>query len=122
MKQLTKLYGKKVPNDVYVEANTLDIGVSSAIISYNDGLSGLLDVMTRCGLDPGFYTKNLSGKAIWLVLNQVLKSHQTPLNPPEKDSMLTGKVTMTKTMKRRVKHMQKEDFKRILCVLVLCFL
>ena len=54
---LNQIIWKKVPKDVYVEGNTLDIGVSSAIISFNDGCIGLLDVMTRCGLDPGFYAK-----------------------------------------------------------------
>ena len=60
---LNQIIWKRVPKDVFVGGITLDIGVSSAIISYNDGFSGLLEVMRRCGLEPGTYTRKYFQKS-----------------------------------------------------------
>ena len=54
---LNQIIWKKIPKDVFVGKNTLDMGVHSAIISYNDGFSGLLKVLKACGLKTGILTE-----------------------------------------------------------------
>ena len=47
---------KKVPKYVFVFKKTLEIGVASATISYNEGGTGLLKVFDKCGFRPGYFT------------------------------------------------------------------
>ena len=47
---------KKVPKDVFVFKKTLEIGVASATISYNEGGTGLLKLFDKCGFTPGYFT------------------------------------------------------------------
>ena len=54
---LNQVIWKRLPKDVFVGRSTLEIGVYSAIIGYNDGYEGLLKVIECCGLEPGVYTK-----------------------------------------------------------------
>lgn len=54
---LNQIIWKKIPKDVFVGKLTLDIGVYSPIISYNDGYEGLLKVIVNCGLEPGVYAR-----------------------------------------------------------------
>ena len=51
------LIWKKVPKDIFVGHDVLEIGVWDAVINFNDGLSGLLDVFTNLNLDHGGYTQ-----------------------------------------------------------------
>ena len=60
---LNQIIWKKVPKDVFVGRTTLEIGVYSAIISYNDGFQGLKDVMKRCNLVPGHYAEIFFNKS-----------------------------------------------------------
>lgn len=47
---------QRIPKDRYVDASTMDIGVASATIAFNDGMIGLANVMKRQEMNPGFYT------------------------------------------------------------------
>ena len=50
------LIWKRVPKDVFVCKRTLQIGVASATIAYNDGAKGLLKVVIKCRIEPGYFT------------------------------------------------------------------
>ena len=62
MRPLNQIIWKKVPKDVFIGRNTLEIAVHSAVISYNDGYSGLLEVLAKCGLKTGFFTEEFARK------------------------------------------------------------
>ena len=42
---------------MFVFKKTLVIDVSSAVITFNDGCSGLLKVFERCAFEPGHFTE-----------------------------------------------------------------
>ena len=44
---------KRCPKDVYVGRSTLEMGVAFAVISFNDGQSGILKVMENLSMNPG---------------------------------------------------------------------
>ena len=44
---------KRCPKDVFVGRSTLEMGVASAVISFNDGQSGILKVMGNLSMNPG---------------------------------------------------------------------
>ena len=50
-----ELIWKTVPKDVFVCKRSLQIGVASATIAYNDGAKGLL-VFIKCRIKPGYFT------------------------------------------------------------------
>ena len=45
---------QKCPKRVYVGRITLEVGVASAVISYNDGTKGLLPVYNKMGITSGY--------------------------------------------------------------------
>ena len=49
---------KKCPKDIYVSKKILEIGVSSAVIEFNDGRSGLKSVIDQLGLPISQYMMN----------------------------------------------------------------
>ena len=53
---------KKCPKDKYVGRSTLEMGVDSAIISFNFGESRLLDVFKEYGLQDALYTNTFCRK------------------------------------------------------------
>ena len=53
---------KKCPKDVYVGRPTLEMGINSAIISFNCGASSILDVTREYGLEDGIYAINFCYK------------------------------------------------------------
>ena len=44
---------KGCPQDVFVSRSSLEMGVASAVISFNDGQSGILKVMENLSMNPG---------------------------------------------------------------------
>ena len=48
---------KRCPKDVFVGRGTLELGVSSAVISFNDGVTGILDIFKLINITPGVFTK-----------------------------------------------------------------
>ena len=54
---LNQLIWKRCPKDVFVGKITIEIGVSSAILSFNEGNAGLLRVYDKAGIIPGNFTK-----------------------------------------------------------------
>ena len=52
---LNSVVWKRCPKEIFVGFHTLQMGVCSAIIGFNDGISGVLDVMINYGLSPGSY-------------------------------------------------------------------
>ena len=53
---------KKCPKDIYVGRSTLEMGVDSAIISFNFGARRLLDVFREYGLQDALYTNTFCRK------------------------------------------------------------
>ena len=53
---------KKFPKDVYVGRTTLEMGIDSAVINFNDGASSILNVMKEYGLQDGHYASTFCGK------------------------------------------------------------
>ena len=45
------------PKRIYVGRSTLEMGVGSAVINFNDGGLGLIPVFESAGIDPGYYTR-----------------------------------------------------------------
>ena len=43
---------KKVPKDTFVGKRTLQIGVASATMHFNDGARGLLNLFGKCSIEP----------------------------------------------------------------------
>ena len=54
---LNGLIWKKVPKDIFVGRDVLEIGVSSAIINFNDGFCGLIGIFGALNLNPGYFTQ-----------------------------------------------------------------
>ena len=47
----------KCPQNIYVERNVLEMGVASAVINFNDGNCGILNVFTNDGMQAVYFTK-----------------------------------------------------------------
>ena len=47
----------KCPKNVYVQRSVLEMGVSSAVINYNDGACGILNVIKNANMEIGYFTK-----------------------------------------------------------------
>ena len=46
-----------MPKKVYVEREVLEMGVSSAVINFNNGACGILNVFHGVNMEPGYVTK-----------------------------------------------------------------
>ena len=53
---------EKFPKDVYVGRTTLEMGMDSAVINFNNGASSILNVMKEYGLQDGHYASTFCGK------------------------------------------------------------
>ena len=53
---LNGLTSKRCRKDVFLGCTTLELGVASAIISFNDGLGGVVKVFSELSISPGKYT------------------------------------------------------------------
>ena len=53
---------KKCPKDVFVGHATLGIGVASAVLKFNDGSSGVLNVLNSLKTESGKFTTEFCGK------------------------------------------------------------
>ena len=53
---------KKCPKDVFVGRPTLETGVASAVLNFNDGSSGVLDVLNSLKIEPGKFTTEFCDK------------------------------------------------------------
>ena len=49
---------KRVPKDIYVGWEALEMGVASAVINYNNGLNGISDVYNEHSMEVGSYTES----------------------------------------------------------------
>ena len=49
---------KRVPKDIYVGWEALEMGVASAVINYNNGLNGISDVYNELSITTHFHTKS----------------------------------------------------------------
>ena len=52
---LNGLIWKRCPKDVFVGHVTLELGVASAVIAFNDGLSGIIEVFNKLNIKPGTF-------------------------------------------------------------------
>ena len=53
---LNGLIWKRCPKDVFVGKTILEIGVASAVLSFNEGENGLLKVFNELNINPGYYS------------------------------------------------------------------
>ena len=53
---------KKCPNDVFVGRATLEIDVASAVLNFNDGSSGVLNVLNSLKIEPEKFNTEFCGK------------------------------------------------------------
>lgn len=49
----------RIPKTVFVGANTLQIGLCDAVLSFNDGNVGRAKVLQKLNINPGFNTVNI---------------------------------------------------------------
>ena len=47
---------KKTPKETFVARKTLEVAVASAVLNFNDGGNGILNVIDKCGFSRGHYT------------------------------------------------------------------
>ena len=47
---------RKAPKDTFVARRTLEVAVVSAVIHFNEGGNGMLQVFNNCGIAPGHFT------------------------------------------------------------------
>ena len=47
---------QKCPKEVFVERQTLEVGVCSAIVNFNSGMNGVISVLRDLGMVPGHFT------------------------------------------------------------------
>ena len=52
-KSINGVIWKRCPKDIFVGRTTLEIGVASAVINFNDGISGVLKVLKNFKIEPG---------------------------------------------------------------------
>ncbi|MBY0580841.1 MAG: hypothetical protein K2P53_04080 [Rickettsiales bacterium] len=50
---LNAIIWKRCPKDIYVGQTALEIGAASAVINFNEGLAGILNVYLELGINPG---------------------------------------------------------------------
>ena len=55
---------KRVPKDIYVGWEALEMGVASAVINYSNGLNGISDVYNELRMEVGSYTESCLKKLI----------------------------------------------------------
>ena len=53
---------KKYPKDVFIGRATLEISVASAVLKFNDGSSGVLNVLNSLKIESGKFTTEFCGK------------------------------------------------------------
>ena len=57
---LNNIIWSKCPKSIYVDRPILELGVNSAVLSYNEGNLGLIDNLAHFGLDFGICSSQLS--------------------------------------------------------------
>ena len=76
---------KRVPKDIYVGREVLEMGVASAVINYNQGLNGICNVYNELSMEVGKFTESF------------LKQFDTKrVNQMNKKSSDTGKLRRKK--------------------------
>ena len=91
---------KRCPKDIIVGRKTLEFGVASAIISFNDGISGVLNVFKKLNIPYGTYTTKLYN----LFLERSL---QTRLSLDVKNFMQRKRILLMQMKKRRALPMRQ---------------
>ena len=58
---LNSLIWKGCPKDAFVDCVTLELDVASAVIAFNDGLSGIIEVFNKLNIKPRTFCKKYCG-------------------------------------------------------------
>ena len=58
---LNGLIWKRCPKDVFVGCVTLELVVASAVIPFNDGLSGIIEVFSKLNIKPETFREKYCG-------------------------------------------------------------
>lgn len=61
----------RAPTRVHAERTVIEIALASAIISFNNGVQGLLPVFEKCNIVPGYFTTKSSLKVDYLRVKQM---------------------------------------------------
>ena len=96
-----QLVWKRAPKDVFLGKYVFQIAVASAVVSFNDGASGILKTMEKIGLKVGFF--NLEG------------SRHSDLR---RISAVAYKATDTRKSKRKKQHAEKKDILLVTRIIV----
>ena len=51
---------KRAPKDTFIGKNVVDMSVASAVVSFNDGTSGVLQIMKKVGVNIGYFNMEAS--------------------------------------------------------------
>ena len=51
---------KRAPKDIFVGKIVLDMSVASAVVSFNDGATGLFSIMEKIGIHVGHFNLSLT--------------------------------------------------------------
>ena len=54
---INKIIRTKCPENIYVQCNVLEMEVASAVINFNDGNCGILNVFTNADMQAAYFTK-----------------------------------------------------------------
>ena len=70
--------GTNAPKNLLVSRQVLKIGASSAVLQYNDGAGGIINVMKKISVEPGmFFYQRAIGKNDKLIKASTVKSSET---------------------------------------------
>ena len=58
---LNGLIWKRCAKNVFLGRVTLELGVASAVIAFNDGLSGIIEVFNKLNIKPGTFCEKYCG-------------------------------------------------------------
>lgn len=59
---LNKIFWQKCPKTIFAAKTIVDIATASAVLYFNDGAKGLLDVLNTLNITPGVSTQSLTAK------------------------------------------------------------
>ena len=92
---------KRLPKDVFVGWYTLQIGVSSAVLNFNSGAHGLVDVFENLSMSAGFFTEEFCTQRDSLRIEKMKRKMSTE-----------GKGTRKERCQPRGRVLEKKDVNR----------
>ena len=95
---LNNVIWQKCPKNIFVQRDMIEMGVNSAVIEFNEGASGIYDILGHFGIPPGCITMKLSDK-----------HSQKQAKNTERKMSSEGKRRRTKLRSIRKGYLDKEE-------------